>query len=146
MLLAMPTAFAHTRCISPSVCLLKSFMQASTSLLRGRRGRSRAVLRFAFGEHRGAENALNLPLRHATIKMCRDPWHTFIFHVPEGRASYAEGVLHVPQACFICGALRAHRGAQRRPRQKKLDRRIFPLCFWAQFTHFLFKVRQKIKK
>ena len=30
MLLAMPTAFAHTHCISPSVCLLKSFTQAST--------------------------------------------------------------------------------------------------------------------
>ena len=42
--------------------------------------------------------------RHATIKMCRDPRHTFIFHAPEGRASYAEGVLHVPQARFICGA------------------------------------------
>ena len=55
----------------------------------------------SLGEHRGAENALNLPLRHATIKMCRDPRHTFIFHAPEGRASYAEGVLHVPQARFI---------------------------------------------
>ena len=48
-----------------------------------------------------AENPMR---RHATIKMCRDPRHTFIFHVPEGRASYAEGVLHVPQARFICGA------------------------------------------
>ena len=48
-----------------------------------------------------AENPMQ---RHATIKMCRDPRHTFIFHVPEGRASYAEGVLHVPQARFICGA------------------------------------------
>ena len=47
-----------------------------------------------------AENPMR---RHATIKMCRDPRHTFIFHVPEGRASYAEGVLHVPQARFICG-------------------------------------------
>ena len=46
-----------------------------------------------------AENPMR---RHATIKMCRDPRHTFIFHVPEGRASYAEGVLHVPQACFMC--------------------------------------------
>ena len=27
---SIPTAFAHTWCISPSVCLLKSFMQAST--------------------------------------------------------------------------------------------------------------------
>ena len=44
--------------------------------------------------------------RHATIKMCRDPRHTFIFHAPEGRASYAAGVLHVPQARFICGAQR----------------------------------------
>ena len=42
LLLPISSAFAHTRCISPSVCLLKSFMQASTSLLRGRRGRSRA--------------------------------------------------------------------------------------------------------
>ena len=41
--------------------------------------------------------------------MCRDPRHTFIFHVPEGRASYAEGVLHVPQARFICGAKAPHR-------------------------------------
>ena len=29
-LLPISSAFAHTRCISPSVCLLKSFMQAST--------------------------------------------------------------------------------------------------------------------
>ena len=29
-LLSISSAFAHTRCISPSVCLLKSFMQAST--------------------------------------------------------------------------------------------------------------------
>ena len=54
-----------------------------------------------------AENPMR---RHATIKMCRDPRHTFIFHVPEGRASYAEGVLHVPQARFICGA-KAPQGA-----------------------------------
>ena len=53
-----------------------------------------------------AENPMR---RHATIKMCRDPRHTFIFHVPEGRASYAEGVLHVPQARFICGAKAPHR-------------------------------------
>ena len=44
-ILPISSAFAHTRCISPSVCLLKSFMQASTSLLRGRRGRSRAAHR-----------------------------------------------------------------------------------------------------
>ena len=30
MLSTISTVFAHTRCISPSVCLLKSFMQAST--------------------------------------------------------------------------------------------------------------------
>ena len=30
MLLSISSAFAHTQCISPSVCLLKSFMQAST--------------------------------------------------------------------------------------------------------------------
>ena len=30
MLSTISTAFAHTRCISPSVCLLKSLMQAST--------------------------------------------------------------------------------------------------------------------
>ena len=30
MLSTISTAFAHTRCISPSVCLLKSFIQAST--------------------------------------------------------------------------------------------------------------------
>ena len=48
MLSTISTVFAHTRCISPSVCLLKSFMQASTSLLRGRRGRSRAAHRFRF--------------------------------------------------------------------------------------------------
>ena len=49
MLLLLPilSAFAHTHCISPSVCLLKSFMQASTSLLRGRRGRSRAAHRYS---------------------------------------------------------------------------------------------------
>ena len=29
-LLPISSAFAHTRCISPSVCLLKSYMQAST--------------------------------------------------------------------------------------------------------------------
>ena len=45
LLLSISSAFAHTRCISPSVCLLKSFMQASTSLLRGRRGHSRAAHR-----------------------------------------------------------------------------------------------------
>ena len=44
-ILPISSAFAHTRCISPSVCLLKSFMQSSTSLLRGRRGRSRAAHR-----------------------------------------------------------------------------------------------------
>ena len=49
----------------------------------------------SLGEHRGAENALNLPLRHATIKMCRDPRHTFIFHTPKG-------ALHTPKACFMC--------------------------------------------
>ena len=47
LLLPISSAFAHTHCISPSVCLLKSFMQASTSLLRGRRGRSRAAHRFS---------------------------------------------------------------------------------------------------
>ena len=30
LLLPISSAFTHTRCISPSVCLLKSFMQAST--------------------------------------------------------------------------------------------------------------------
>ena len=34
---------------------------------------------------------------HATITMCRDPRHTFLFHVPEGHASDAEGALHVPE-------------------------------------------------
>ena len=48
LLSAISTAFAHTHCLSPSVCLLKSFVQASTSLLRGRRGRSRAPHRFSF--------------------------------------------------------------------------------------------------
>ena len=56
------------------------------------------------------------------------------------RASCAAGALH----------LRSTAGELRRrappPPKNKLDRRIFPLCFWAQFTHFLFKVRQKIKK
>ena len=47
LLLHILSAFTHTRCISPSVCLLKSLMQASTSLLRGRRGRSRAAHRFS---------------------------------------------------------------------------------------------------
>ena len=60
-----------------------------------------------------------------------------------------KGALHTPKACFMCrrhASFAAHRrrGAQPPPKNK-LDRRNFPLCFWAQFTHFLFKVRQKIK-
>ena len=45
-------------------------------------------------------------LWHNPIKMCAHGAHTFIFHAPEGRASYAGGVLHAPPARFICGALR----------------------------------------
>ena len=57
------------------------------------------------------------------IKMCRDPRHTFIFHAPEGRASYAEGVLHVPQARFICGAPRRNNPSVFCPRGKKYNPR-----------------------
>ena len=37
-------------------------------------------------------------------KMCRHGRHTFVFHAPEGRASYSFAVLHVPKARLICGA------------------------------------------
>ena len=37
-------------------------------------------------------------------KMCRHGRHTFVFHAPEGRASYSFAVLHAPKARFICGA------------------------------------------
>ena len=53
------------------------------------------------------------PLRHAPIKMCRHGRHTFVFHAPEGRASYTAGVLHALKACFICGALRRKKAPRR---------------------------------
>ena len=37
-------------------------------------------------------------------KMCRHGRHTFVFHAPEGRASYSFAVLHAPKARFIYGA------------------------------------------
>ena len=48
---SIPTAFAHTWCISPSVTAFSSFIRRATSLLRGRRGRSRAVHRISLGEN-----------------------------------------------------------------------------------------------
>ena len=33
-------------------------------------------------------------------KMCRHGRHTFVFHAPEGRASYSFAVLHAPKALF----------------------------------------------
>ena len=38
---SIPTAFAHARCISPSVTAFSSFIRRATSLLRGRQGGSR---------------------------------------------------------------------------------------------------------
>ena len=55
------------------------------------------------GEDRGAENAFNSPLWQYPIKMCVHGAHSFVFHAPEGRASCAEGALHVPKARFMCG-------------------------------------------
>ena len=43
--LSIPAAFTHTRCISPSVTAFLFFIRRATSLLRGRRGRSRAMHR-----------------------------------------------------------------------------------------------------
>ena len=58
-----------------------------------------------------------LPQRHlcgtAPIKMCRHGRHTFVFHAPEGRASYTAGVLHALKACFVCGALRRKKAPRR---------------------------------
>ena len=50
-----------------------------------------------------------------TIKMCAHGAHTFVFHAPEGRASYTAGVLHVPKARFVCGA--KHRLRRTVPRE-----------------------------
>ena len=54
------------------------------------------------GEDRGAENAFNSPLWQHPIKMCAHGAHSFVFHAPEGRASCAEGALHVPKARLMC--------------------------------------------
>ena len=57
-LLSISSAFAHTRCISPSVTAFSSFIRRATSLLRGRRGRSRAVRRISLREHKEPRLAL----------------------------------------------------------------------------------------
>ena len=56
--------------------------------------------------HRGAESRAPSSLVRPSIKMCAHGAHTFVFHAPEGRASYTAGVLHVPKARFVCGATR----------------------------------------
>ena len=75
----------HTRKARISPCRSHDFT-------RGFAADFTAALRATFPKGKALRS---LPLRHATIKMCRDPRHTFIFHAPEGRASYAKGVLHL---------------------------------------------------
>ena len=64
-----------------------------------------------------------------TIKMCAHGAHTFVFHAPEGRASYTAGVLHVPKARFVCGE--KHRLRRTVPREtvfsaeKRLWKNVF---------------------
>ena len=55
--------------------------------------------------------------------------HTFVFHAPEGRASYTVGVLHAPKARFACGAkLRLRRTVPRETvfsAEKRLWKNVF---------------------
>ena len=61
--------------------------------------------------------------------MCAHGAHTFVFHAPEGRASYTAGVLHVPKARFVCGAkLRLRRTVPRETvfsAEKRLWKNVF---------------------
>ena len=76
---SIPTAFAHTWCISPSVTAFSSFIRRATSLLRGRQGRSRAVHRNSLGKHkeprlarRGRSRAVHISLgEHKEPRLAR---------------------------------------------------------------------------
>ena len=77
----------------------------------------------------GAENARRHFPCYLAIKMCAHGAHTFVFHAPEGRASYTVGVLHVPKARFVCGAkLRLRRTVPRETvfsAEKRLWKNVF---------------------
>ena len=103
---------------APSIKMCRHWRRSKAKPLRGSRGGSAADHRFTLGEHRGAKNALHrlcakfrIPNSAFRITLCRHPFkmcahgaHTFIFHAPKGRASYAVGVLHAPAVRFICEA------------------------------------------
>ena len=79
--------------------------------------------------HRGAKFPNRSRGERLTIKMCAHGAHTFVFHAPEGRASYTVGVLHAPKARFACGAkLRLRRTVPRETlfsTEKRLWKNVF---------------------
>ena len=60
-ILPISSAFAHTRCISPSVCLLKSFMQASTFAPSPLAAHASACAILAFADGSGLPFSLHPP-------------------------------------------------------------------------------------
>ena len=77
----------------------------------------------------GAENARRHFPCYLAIKMCAHGAHTFVFHAPEGRASYTVGMLHAPKARFACVAkLRLRRTVPRETvfsTEKRLWKNVF---------------------
>lgn len=76
--------------------------------------------------HRGTKFPNRSRGERLAIKMCA---HTFVFHAPEGRASYTVGVLHVPKARFACGAKRRLRRTVPRETVFSTEKRLWKNVF-----------------
>ena len=129
---SIPTAFAHTWCISPSVTAFSSFIRRATSLLRGRRGRSRAVHRISLGENqkpRLTRRGRSCAMHRISLGEHKEPRLVRIF-APCGyfhENLYKKTARRIPKKHKKKAAGRSQLGIRRkRPARQCKGRRLFP--------------------